>query len=41
MGGTYFTLNDSPVVPLPAAAWLLFSGIGAVGAFARRRRASA
>ena len=27
-------------VPLPAAAWLLLSGLGAVGAFARRRRAA-
>jgi len=27
-------------VPLPAAAWLLISGLGAVGAVARRRRSA-
>ncbi len=27
-------------VPLPAAAWLLMSGMGAIGAFARRRRSA-
>ena len=27
-------------VPLPAAAWLMLSGIGALGAAARRRRAA-
>jgi hypothetical protein len=33
-----FTSFEVTPVPLPAAAWLLMSGLGAVGAFARRRR---
>jgi hypothetical protein len=33
-------ITTSPV-PLPAAAWLLLSGVGALGAMSRRRRASA
>jgi hypothetical protein len=28
-------------VPLPAAVWLMLSGIAGLGAFARRRRAAA
>ena len=36
----YVTAEVNPV-PLPAAAWLLLSGVAAVGALARRRRALA
>jgi hypothetical protein len=42
-GGGYFTgdvVTSGPLapVPLPAAAWLLISGLGGLGALARRRR---
>ena len=37
--GTYSgTLQFLAPVPLPAAAWLMVSGLAALGAFARRRR---
>ncbi len=36
-----FQVNGTSAVPLPAAAWLLMSGIAGVGAFARRRRQAA
>jgi len=32
---------DGAVVPLPAAAWLMIGGLGAVGAYARRSRKAA
>ena len=38
-GGTYF--GNVSVVPLPAAAWLLLSGVAGLGAMARRRKVAA
>ena len=36
----FFGGGSSTVVPLPAAAWLLLSGVAGLGALARRRRAT-
>ena len=36
-----FALAGVQVVPLPAAAWLMIGGLGAVGAYARRSRKAA
>jgi len=36
-----FALAGVQVVPLPAAAWLMIGGLGAVGAYARRARKAA
>jgi hypothetical protein len=35
-----FRIADTSAVPLPAAAWLLLSGLSGIGAMARRRRAT-
>ena len=34
------SIDTSPVIPVPAAAWLFASGLGLIAAYARRRAAS-
>jgi hypothetical protein len=38
LGGEYFGSASVSSVPLPAAAWLLLSGLAGMGAMARRRK---
>ena len=41
LNGASISVAGAPAVPLPAAAWLLLSGIAGVGSLARRRRGMA
>ena len=38
LNGASVTVAGAPAVPLPAAGWLLISGLASTGLFARRRR---
>ncbi|MFP4269677.1 MAG: VPLPA-CTERM sorting domain-containing protein [Alphaproteobacteria bacterium] len=41
VASTGVALTDAATVPLPAAAWLMIGGLGAIGAFARKARKAA
>ena len=40
VGGNVIIDPNTPVVPLPAAGWLLIAGLGGLGALSRRKRAA-